>query len=111
MQGVSPEDRSGAGEHSGCGPPNPPWLRVGVGPNNGSVITRALFALVVVLAALRAGASAPGEEAWPHPKAEASRLKVELIDSASTATLVLAPLPANKAVSAEDATQKRTRIG
>jgi len=71
----------------------------------------ALLALLLLLAAHPVAASVTGEEAWPQPKGQASRLKVEITDAASTATLVLSPLPATKAVGPEDTTQKRTRIG
>jgi lysyl endopeptidase len=75
------------------------------------VISRALFAVVLALATLRAGASVPGEDAWAEPKKQPTRLKAEITDSASTATLILSPLPATKAVPSEDIKHKRTRIG
>lgn len=72
---------------------------------------QALLAVILALAASQAFAGIPGEEAWPRPKAQPSRFKVEITDSASTATLVLAPLPATKAVIPGSTTEKRTRIG
>ncbi|QJR10731.1 hypothetical protein DSM104443_01800 [Usitatibacter rugosus] len=71
----------------------------------------ALLALLLLLTAAQVAASVTGEAAWPQPKVQATRLKVEVTDSASTATLVLSPLPATKAAGPEDTTQKRTRIG